>query len=905
MHSILRWRPAAWILAAVLVSGAGLLLAACAAPVAPGEARPAEVVVDGWERLDRSVVPRRYALDLSVDPRTPRFSGEVSIDVELSRATREIRLHAEDLAVAEARVVQGGRPRPARAVPGRHGGLALVTDEALSAGPARIEIAYSGAFPPHGHGLYRVEDRGRWYAFTQFQPLSARRAFPGFDQPEFKTPFAVKLRVPREMTAVSSGPMVSRVTLGDERVFLFDETKPIPTYLLAFAVGEFDVVPVPGDERPGPVLRVLTPAGRGALGAYAAEHTPAILDWLVGWFDRPLPFAKLDQLAVPEFTFGAMENVGLITYREARLLLDPDHVTLNDRLWTSVTIAHEISHMWFGNLVTLPWWDDLWLNESFASWMQTKAIDALAPELEAGLQVASHTQYVMHLDSKRDARAVRQPVHTAGDVYNAFDGITYGKGAAVLRMVEAWVGEDAFQEAVRAYLDEHAYGSGGTDALLASLDRVSGRPVSHVVRDFIDRPGTPLVNVELVCDEDGLWPATLRISQRRYLPAGRRDASEPWRFPLCARWEAAGGNGGGGEEGSRACFQVEGASQELRLPTERCPAWVHPNADEVGYYRWSLPRTQLEALIGEHLASLSIRERLSLPGDLRALLEAGEIPVEAYLDGLLALSADPHRRMAEAIVPGLDGLARAVADGDRERFAAYVRRVLSPYLDRIGLAPRAGEPRDATLLRSRVVPILADEGRDRAIRARARRVADAFLDGDASAYTEEEVRVFVPMASWDAGAAHWERLLAALRSTDSPTLRRTLLVALGSFEDPALVRRSLDLGLDGTLGTSDWRTVLSSIRREARPEAWAFIQEHHDALVGRLGPVAAAHLPGIASGFCSRRERDAVERFFRSQPPLPGRERNLDLALEDVERCAEARETIAGPLGRWLAALPD
>jgi len=510
---------------------AGFALALCVAACgggAPGPAPappPAAPVVDGWKRLDRSVVPRRYALDLTVDPRAPRFRGEAVIDVELSRPARTIRLHAEALAFTDARVVQSGRARPARPVPGRNGGLALVLDETLPAGPARLELAWSSAFPEHGHGLYRVEDAGRWYAFTQFQPLSARRAFPGFDQPEFKTPFAVKLRVPYGMSAVSSGPMVSRINLDEERVFVFAETEPIPTYLLALAVGELDVLPVPGDGRGGPPLRMLAPAGRAHLAEYAASRTPAILDWLVDWFGRPLPFAKMDQLAVPEFTYGAMENVGLVTYRETRLLLDPAYATLHDRLWANVTIAHESAHMWFGNLVTMPWWDDLWLNESFASWMQTKAIDALYPEFEAGLQVASHAQYVMHLDSKRDARAVRQPVHDAGDVYNAFDGITYGKGAAVLRMVESWIGESAFQEAVRGHLADHAYGTGGTAELLAAFDGASGEPVSAVVSSFVDRPGTPLVTAELSCEAGGIWSGSAATCRAAAATRARPGAS--------------------------------------------------------------------------------------------------------------------------------------------------------------------------------------------------------------------------------------------------------------------------------------------------------------------------------------------------------------------------------------------
>ncbi|MBW2444852.1 MAG: ERAP1-like C-terminal domain-containing protein [Deltaproteobacteria bacterium] len=865
------YRPASVVLVALL--GVALLLSACAGG-GPGEALSPAASVDGWQRLDRSVVPRRYELDLTVDPRKTRFHGTVGIDVELSRPTRVIRLHAEALSFAAVRITQGGQVQAARAVPGRNGGMALVVERELAAGPARLEIDYAGAFPEHGHGLYRVEEEGRWYAFTQFQPISARRAFPGFDQPEFKTPFHVKLRVPREMTAASSGPMVSRVTRGPERIFLFDETKPIPTYLLALAVGEFDELPVPGDGRGRPPLRMLTPAGRGPLASYAAERTPAILDWLVDWFGRPLPFAKLDQLAVPEFTFGAMENVGLVTYREARLLLDPVHATQRDHLWTNVTIAHEISHMWFGNLVTLPWWDDVWLNESFASWMQTKVIDSLYPELEAGLQVAAHTQWV------------------------------YGKGGAVLRMVEAWVGEAAFQEAVRGYLDDHAYGSGGTPELLAALDRSSGKDVTGVVGGFIDRPGTPLVSAELVCDGEGAGTATLELSQRRYLPAGRRDDSKPWSFPLCVRWDAGAGEEGAPEAES-TCFQVEAASHAFRLPAEGCPSWVHPNVDELGYYRWSLPEAELLALTRTHLDRLTLRERLALPGNLRALLEAGEIEVEAYLDGLLALSADPHRRMAEAIVPGLNGLSRVVDEAEHEPFAKYVRRVLGPYLDRIGVEPRAGEPNDATLLRSRLVRAIAGEGRDPMLRARARAAVAALLAGDTTAYTAEELRVFLPMGSWDADAAHWGQLLAALQSTKSPTLRRNLLAALGSFDDPELVKRSLRLVLDGTLRASDWSTVAGSIRRPAHPGAWAFIESHHAALVERLGPVAAAGLPRMAGSFCSRREHDAVEAFFKRQPPVPGRKRNLDLTLEDIERCAEARETVGGPLQVWLAALPD
>ena len=881
------------VLAALWISCGGV------APTGPAPA-PEPATVDGWVRLDRSVVPRRYDLDLRVDPRGERFSGEVGIEVELSRPTREIALHAERLELVSARVVSGGRELPARPVPGLHGGLLLVLEEAVAAGRARIEIAWQADFAKVSHGLYRVLDRERWYAFTQFQPLSARSVFPSFDQPEFKTPFRVKLRVPRHMMAVSSGPMVSRVTRGEERTFIFDETKPIPTYLLALAVGEFDAVPVPEGEGGGPVMRILTPHGRGELGAFAAGKTRPILEYLVDWFGHPMPFAKLDQIAVPEFSFGAMENVGLVTYREQGLLHDPVLATQRERLWTEITMAHELAHMWFGNWVTLPWWDDLWLNESFATWMQTKVVDALSPELEAGLGASAHLQYVMYLDSKRDARAVRQPVRTGGDVYNAFDGITYGKGAAVLRMVEAWVGEEAFREGVRAYLEDHAYGSGGTAELLAALDRATGKPVASVVRSLVDRPGAPLVTAELECDAgetDG--PATVELSQERYQPAGRDTRAEPWALPVCMRWEPEAGGGG------RACFLLSEQEETVALPTDRCPSWVHPNAGELGYYRWRLPEEAQAALVRTHWRRLALSERLALPGGLRALLEAGHVSTATYLDGLLALSKDGHRRMAEAITPGLWSLSRALDEADEEAFAHFVTRALGPYLEQIGLVPAVSESRDAGQLRARLLPALGDLGRDRRILERARRAADAFLAGEAKGYTVEELRVLVPMASWEGDAAHWERVRSALVRADRPARRQRLVSALGSFDDPALAVRSLELVLDGTLRASEWGGVAGGTRRTARRAVWEWTAANHDALVARLGRIRGASLPRMASGLCSERDHEAVERFFEGKPALPGRQLNLALALEDIERCIQARETLAPPMREWLAELPE
>ena len=864
---------------------AALVLACAGAEPPPPEPMDS---VDGNARLSQAVVPVRYALDLRIEPERGLVAGNVRIDIDVHESVRALHLHAEDLELDRVQIETGGETRDVRWSPGRNGGLALFPRPPLEAGPATLHIDWEARLGESPRGLYRVEDGDNWYAFTQFQPLSARKAFPCFDEPGFKTPYSVTLRVPAGQYALANAPERERRRDGAFHVYTFDETAPLPTYLVAFAVGAFDVVDGPADFVPP--LRVIAPRGRGDRAAFALEKTVALLRWLEAYFGRPYPFAKLDQIAVPNFEAGAMENVGLVTYRESRLLLDPETAPIHDLLSAEVTIAHELAHMWFGNLVTPAWWDDLWLNESFASWMAAKAVDAVDPELEAGLGSVLGAQWVMGVDAKVDARAVRQPIRDGGDAYNAFDGVTYTKGAAVLRMLEAWTGEEPFRDAVRSYLAAHAHGVASTEDLLAALDAESGRAVSSVARGFLDRPGVPLLRAELSCPQ-----ASVAVEQSRYrtAPSALPEDGAPWQVPVCLR-TAAG----------EACGLIEGERGRVPVPEGACTgeaAWLHPNAGERGYYRWRLPPEGLRALLAPAGPTLSLPERVALPGNLRALLEADAIDVESALDALVPLARDANPRVVSGATGVLWSLDQwAGDDPPSEAFAGWVRTVLGPQLARVGVDAVPGESAADQLVRASVVPALAELGRDPDLAARAGAVAERYLTGEP--VPEQTLSLLLSVAARDGDQKLWERLVKALPAAESPAERKALVRALGSFEDGWTVARSLGLVLDGRLREQDYRTLAWSVRRTALPQAWLWLTRNYEQLGAELGPMTAASLPWLASGFCHAERREEVRAFFAAAADPPaGTRRNAALVVESIEQCANMRARVRPPLEALLA----
>jgi alanyl aminopeptidase len=550
----------------------------------------------------------------------------------------------------------------------------------------------------------------------------------------------------------------------------------------------------------------------------------------------------------------------------------------------------------------MAWWDDLWLNESFATWMAAKVLADIDPELDSGLDTVASAQRTMVLDSKRDARRIRQPIEHGGDVYNAFDGITYGKGAAVLRMVEAWTGEDAFRAGVRAYMRDHAYGSGGTVELLAALEAASGLPVGETMATFLDQPGTPLVQTELVCKEDAA--PRLRLRQTRALPAGSEaPEGEPWSVPVCV----ALGTGDPAAPRARECFRLEEREQEVPLTAvDGCPTWVHPNAGERGYYRWDLPPEARVALVRDHGGLLDPAEAAAIPGHYRALLEAEVLPVGDLLEVLRTLAVHEKRQVVSAVAEVLFDLFEVgIPDPDSpaaEAFAQEVRTLLGRQLDRVGVLPQPGESADARLRRSTLVRTLAVLGRDPWIATRARSVASDFVV-DPAAADEEVLGLLLPIAALDGDADLWDALVAIAADPPSPVVRGIVVTSLARFSDPELVRRSLGAVLDGRLRDQDYRTIARGIVPSARPAAWDWLTESYGELVSKLGPMASTALPWLAEGLCTRDDEKRIRAFFDGRSDAPrGTRRNVELVAEDVSRCARLRQAIQVDLAEALGA---
>ena len=526
---------------------------ASAPPSAPGAPDP---LTSG--RLPDTARPIRYDLALQVDPTHEHYSGTVRIQVAVARPTRGIVLHGRGLNIQHASLTpEGGTAIPATATFRQSTGgrgepeeLVLSFEQDVPAGNGTVEIAFEREFERALRGLYRVHAGNDWYAFTQMEPNDARRAFPCFDEPSFKVPWAVSVTIPHGDTAISNMPESSR-SEGDATTVHFAPTLPTPSYLVALAVGPFDVVQ--GATSPVPI-RAVTVRGSGGLTHAMLDAAAAHVQILANYFDRPFPYPKLDLVAVPEFAAGAMENAGMITFREELMLIDPAHASTGARRAMAAVLAHELAHHWFGDLVTMAWWNDLWLNEGFATWAQARVVDQWQPNFGARLEALRDRGAAMEIDSLLSARAVRQPVSNTSEAEEAFDGITYTKGGAVLRMLEEWLGEDTFRAGVRQYIHSHEWGNASADDLLAALGQASHRDVAAVAASFLDQTGVPVVQADVTCAQGA--PPSLTLSQSPYSVPGTQAganaerAGRLWKIPVCVAYEADGGP-------HRACVPVD------------------------------------------------------------------------------------------------------------------------------------------------------------------------------------------------------------------------------------------------------------------------------------------------------------------------------------------------------------
>ena len=839
--------------------------------------------------LPTDVVPSFEAIHLTLDADKPDYSGTVQVQITVLKRTDAIRFHAQEMELKRVELNGPGGSVPLAAGPDLKGIVTATSTGPIEPGAYTLTIDFTNDFDRRASSLYRLETGGRWYTFTQFEAIDARRAFPCWDEPAFKFPYRLTLTIPAGHEAVSNTPVEKETDEGGQRTLVFAATKPLPSYLLAIATGPLEFVPIPGLRVPG---RVVVTKGSKELTKTAVAMTPPIFAALERWFGIPYPYEKLDLIAIPEFSPGAMENPGAITYGDRFILFDEKTMSAAQRRTFAVYTAHEIAHMWFGDYVTMKWWDDLWLNESFAEWMGNRTADEVFPEYLIRLRALAEVDEAFGIDAQLATRAIRRPVRNMESLLEAADALAYKKGQSVLGMTDRWIGPEVFRKGVIAYLDAHAFGSAEGSDLWNALGKASGKDVPGVLASFLDQGGVPLVHAEL--GRDG----SVELSQRRFLNYGVTAPAVLWKIPVTLTWVS------NGKPRSLAVL-LDKERMAVKLPGGGRPEWIHPNADEAGYYRWSVDPSTLNRLVSVAPTALTARERIGFIQNSAALLRAGTIHGDQYLRILAGFSGDSNPLVIASLASGLGEAREAFLTEENETlFAAYVRRVLGPALKRFGIDRAPNEAEAVSLVRPTLYGWLGNEGKDEEVLAHAESLGKSFRR-DRGSIDPSLVDQAIRLSAIRGDSTLFEEYRRRFESATAPTDRESYLKALGRFRDPKLRQRALDYNLRGPLRPHElfWIPEAMAEVPAYRDASWEWWRTHYDEAVAKMPPEYAMYIP-IFSGGCSESRLKSAETFF-AEPKHnpPGTQGMFAKVSEGIRDCLGLRAREGDAVTRALTDL--
>jgi alanyl aminopeptidase len=849
-------------------------------------------------RVPDNVQPILYAVDLTVIPDRDTFQGAVDINIDIRTATPVIWLNASDLEIQEASFrPSSGALAKAQVLDGGKDFAGFSFDHPLS-GKGVLHVAYHGKISRNSSaGLFQMKEADQWYVYSQFEPTDARRAFPCFDEPGFKVPWQLTLHVPKDDVALANSPELSHTEEPDGmQAVKFKESKPLPSYLVALAVGRFDIVDA---GKVGKVpLRIITPRGKGVNAKYAVESVPQLLKLLEDYFGIPYPYEKLDSIAMPISNF-AMENAGLITYGETLLLSKPEEDTINRQRDCAIVTAHEMAHQWFGDLVTTAWWDDIWLNEAFASWMENKIVGEWKPDWHIDVTAVNDRLFAMGEDSLVSTRKIRQPIESNNDIANAFDGITYQKGEAVIQMFETWIGKDKFRKGIHVYLKQHAWGAATAKDFEAAISSATGHNIAPAFDTFLNQAGVPEVSVELNCTGK---PA-LELSQKRLLPIGSQGSAEQsWQIPVCVAYDSDGST-------HHQCELLSDPRSRMVLTSAKsCPAWIEPNDGENGYYQVDYKNGLLDKVLAGQGTHLSLAERVGVLGNVESLVNSGDLSPRVALALVPEFSQDLNREIVSAVT-GIAGIVKdnSVPDELREKGARFIREVFGQRASELGWAAKPDESRDARLLRLQLVPFVAAVGEQRDLIAAADQLTRKWLN-DRTAIAPDMTSTVLRVAAEFGNSELFDRLHEAAIKETNQQQRERIISALGAFRDPEIARRAMALTLTKEFDAREsFYALLFGPRAypETRELPFQFVQQNIDKLLTAIprevGEDYAAVLPFVGGAFCDAPHRERIQTFFADRvKTFTGGPRNLAQVLEEIDLCIAKRKALAPELEAFL-----
>ncbi len=839
-------------------------------------------------RLPRTVLPTRYRLELQPDLDTGAFEGTVTIDLDVTEATSTVVLNADELEILDVTVNDTPASHVLDSTTER---LVITTATPLDPGVASTSVAFRGVLNDKLRGFYRStfrDDAGelRVIATTQMQPTDCRRAFPCFDEPEFKAVFEIALVIAPDLVAVSNGPEIERSTLEDGRSRVrFAPTMPMSSYLVAFVVGPLEATdPV---EVGGVPLRILHVPGKGHLTGFGLDVAAKSLAWFVDYYGIPYPSDKVDLLALPDFAAGAMENLGCITFRENLLLVDPETATQVERQLVADVVAHELAHMWFGDLVTMRWWNGIWLNEAFATFMEVAAVDAYRPAWKRWTSFGLERSAAFEVDALASTRSVEFEVRSPEDSEGMFDVLTYQKGGALLRMLEQYLGPEEFRRGVSHYLERHRYGSTDTNDLWDALEDVTGAPARRIMDSWIWQPGFPLVSARLDGDD-------LVMSQERlcYSAVGD-DGTEPtrWAIPVHVR----------SDDGTEHRVLLDGEEYRLGLGGGATGPVV-VNAGGVGFYRVAYDAVLRSRLSGPALSGLDTLERYHLVDDAWSAVVAGRDSAAGFIEFLDAFTNENDLAVWQAITAGIAGCRRLVEDDALAALAQRVRAVGAGVFERLEDTPSPDEDELTGKLRGLVVTLLAIAGDDLDMRERAQRWWHEDRETPGVVHPEL-LAAATSIVGATGGRDDWERILDGFRTATTPQSQLRHLYALAESEDETLVRRACELAFSEEVKTQNAPFLLNRCiaNRRHGPMAFSIVKDRWQEAVDRFPTNTIVRMVNPVSWLVDDESAATVPDFFVDHP-IPQSATTLDQILERQRVNVALRRRESEPLSAWLVA---